>query len=177
MTIGYAARAMPIRAQPVPPEEVALIALRRIVRFLRIADREVEAACHISAAQLFVLHSLVGRPAASLSELAQRTLTDQSSVSTVIARLVDRKLVRRTPSRQDRRRAELEITAAGIHMVEKAPRVPQAQMIAAIRALPAKRRNELARVLDGLATTIGAKDVAPRMLFDDEPRGPRRSSP
>lgn len=154
-----------------------MIALRRIVRFLRLADREVEAACHISAAQLFVLHSLVDRPAASLAELAQRTLTDQSSVSTVIARLVERKLVRRTPSRLDRRRAELEITPVGIRMVEKAPRVPQAQMIAAIRAMPTKRRAELARVLDGLATTIGASDVAPRMLFDDETPGPRRARP
>lgn len=65
-------------------------ALRRIVRFSRLADREVEAACIISAAQLFVLHVLVDEPAASVSELARRTLTDQSSVSTVVARLVER---------------------------------------------------------------------------------------
>jgi DNA-binding MarR family transcriptional regulator len=146
---------------------MVLIALRRIVRFLRLADREIEAKCDISAAQLFVLHTLVDRPATSVSELAERTLTDQSSVSTVIARLVERKLVRRTPSRQDRRRAELQITPAGLRMVQRAPRVPQAQMIDAIRAMPASRRAELARVLDGFATTIGAHDVAPRMLFEE----------
>src|SRR3982751_587504 len=95
------------RARSVPTDEATtvLIAQRRIVRFLRLADRDVEAACDISAAQLFVLHTLVDKPAQSLSELAQRTLTDQSSVSTVVSRLVERGLVKRTASRADRRRA------------------------------------------------------------------------
>ncbi len=162
------------RVRSVPHEEATtvLVALRRIVRFLRLADREVEAACRISAAQLFVLHTLVDNPASSLSEVAQRTLTDQSSVSTVVTRLVARGLVKRTPSRRDRRRAELRVTPAGFRMVQRAPRVPQAQMIEAIKALPAARQAELARSLDSLATLIGANQVAPRMLFEDEP--PRR---
>jgi DNA-binding MarR family transcriptional regulator len=158
------------RTAPVDEAVTVLIALRRIVRFLRLADREVEAACRISAAQLFVLHTLADAPAVSLAELAQRTLTDQSSVSTVVARLVARGLVSRKPSRTDRRRAELRITAAGQRMVERAPRVPQAQIIAAIRAMPAPRRSELARALDGLAAAIGADEIAPRMLFEDEGR-------
>ncbi len=162
------------RVRPVPPDEATtvLVALRRIVRFLRLADREVEAACKISAAQLFVLHTLVDKPATSLSEIAERTLTDQSSVSTVVARLVERGLVRRTPSRSDRRRTELRATPAGVRMVLRAPRIAQLQMIEAIRTMPAARQVELARALDGLAVAIGANEVAPRMLFEDE--APRR---
>jgi DNA-binding MarR family transcriptional regulator len=150
-----------------------LIALRRIVRFLRLTDRAVESACDLSAAQLFVLQTLVDGPASSLSEVAQRTLTDQSSVSTVVARLEQRGLVRRTASRTDRRRAELRITPAGVRMVQSAPRAPQAQLIVAIRALPPSRRTELVRVLDSLVTLIGANEIAPRMLFEDEPRPSR----
>lgn len=163
------------RVRTAHPDETTtvLIALRRIVRFLRLADREVEAACDVSAAQLFVLHTLVDGPADSVSELAQRTLTDQSSVSTVVARLVDRGLVKRTPSRADRRRAQLRITPAGLRMVQRAPRVPQALMIAAIRDMPAAKRSELTRALEGLVSVIGANEVAPRMLFEDEPPRPR----
>ncbi|CAN5831081.1 hypothetical protein BH11MYX3_BH11MYX3_33370 [soil metagenome] len=161
-----------VRSAPHEDATTVLVALRRIVRYLRIADREVEAACKVSAAQLFVLHTLVDKPGSSLSEVAQRTLTDQSSVSTVVTRLVERGLVRRTPSRRDRRRTELRVTAAGLRMVERAPRIPQAQMIEAIRGMPPARQAELARALDGLATMIGANEVAPRMLFEDEP--PRR---
>jgi DNA-binding MarR family transcriptional regulator len=169
------------RAQRAPASRIdaepaaALIALRRIVRYLRLADREVEVTCRLSAAQLFVLHTLVETSGLSLAALAERTLTDQSSVSTVVARLVERGLVTRRVSTTDRRRAELRITAAGHRMVERAPHVPQAQLIAAIRAMPAARRGELVRALEGLVAAIGADAVAPRMLFEDEPpRTPRK---
>jgi DNA-binding MarR family transcriptional regulator len=62
-----------------------MVSLRKIVRFLRLADRAAEAAVGLSAAQLFVLQTLASQPAASLAEVADRTLTDQSSVSTVVA--------------------------------------------------------------------------------------------
>ena len=82
--------------RPVPTDDATAVlgSLRRIVRFLRLADREAEAACEVSAAQLFVLHTLAAEPAASVHALAARTLTDPSSVSTVVAR----GLVQRTPS-------------------------------------------------------------------------------
>jgi DNA-binding MarR family transcriptional regulator len=164
----------PRRTRAVSDPATALNALRRIVRFLRIADREVESACSLSAAQLFVLHTLSETPALSLARVAERTLTDQSSVSTVVARLVERGLVNRKPSKTDRRRAELSLTAAGRRMVLTAPRPPQAHMIAAMQAMPAPRRAELVRSLEALAAAIGANEVAPRMLFEDEPLPARR---
>ena len=154
-----------------------MVALRRIVRFLRLADRDAEAAVGLSAAQLFVLASLADQPAGSLAELAQRTLTDQSSVSTVVTRLVERRLVARTPAAHDRRRTQLKITAAGMRVLRTAPRVPQTRMAEVVRAMPARRRTELVRAIEGLATAIGANEVAPQMLFEDEPaRAGRRSS-
>jgi MarR family transcriptional regulator, lower aerobic nicotinate degradation pathway regulator len=163
-----------VRARKSDEAAAALVALRRIVRYFRLADREVENACDLSAAQLFVLRSLVDAPANSVAELADRTLTDQSSVSTVVARLVERNLVSRKVARTDRRRAELRITAAGQRMVDRAPRAPQMQMIEAIHAMPLARREELVRSLEGLAGAIGANAVEPRMLFEDEPRTPRK---
>jgi DNA-binding MarR family transcriptional regulator len=152
----------------------AFDALRRIVRYLRLADREVQVACGLSVAQLFVLSVLADTPALSLAELAERTLTDQSSVSTVVARLVDNGYVVRRQARGDRRRAELRLTPTGRRVVRTAPRVPQTKMIAAIEAMPAARRAELVRSLEHLAQSIGADAVSPRMLFEDEPARARR---
>ena len=157
----------------------AMTALRRIVRFLRIADRDVEAACGISAAQLFVLRQLADTPALSIAELADRTLTDPSSVSTVVARLVEATLVARKPARADRRRAELTLTARGKKLVLSAPRVPQTVIIESVRAMVPSRRSQLVQSLEHLAAEIGANAVEPRLLFEDEPavrRGRRRSS-
>ena len=145
----------------------ALVALRRIVRFLRLADREVEGACGLSVAQLFVLHQLADTPALSIAEVADRTLTDPSSVSTVVARLVSEGLVLRKPSKTDRRRAELTLSARGRRVVLTAPRVPQLTIIESIREMSPKRRKDLVRSLEGLASAIGANAVEPRMLFED----------
>jgi MarR family transcriptional regulator, lower aerobic nicotinate degradation pathway regulator len=153
----------------------AFDALRRIVRYLRVSDREVQIACGLSVAQLFVLIQVGETPALSMADLADRTLTDQSSVSTVVARLVDRGYLARKQSAGDRRRAELRLTAAGKRVVRSAPPVPQVAIISAIRALPAVRRAELVRSLESLASAIGADALPPRMLFEDErPRGKRR---
>jgi DNA-binding MarR family transcriptional regulator len=151
--------------------EDALNALRRIIRFLRVADRESEAMHGLSAAQLFVLHSLADSPARSVADLAQRTLTDQSSVSIVVSRLESRKLLKRTPSREDRRRVEIELTAAGRKVLAHGPRAPQPGMIAAIDAMPPAKRKRLVEALEALVQAIGAQEVEPLMLFeDDEPR-------
>lgn len=149
-----------------------LVALRRIIRFLRLADREAEASHGLSAAQLFVLHSLAESPAESLGELARRTLTDQSSVSMVVTRLEQKRLLARTVSRTDRRRVGLRLTAAGKRVVTSGPDVPQPGMIAAIEAMSPAKRRELVRALEHLVTAIGATDVEPLMLFEED--GPRR---
>ncbi|HEY0985617.1 MAG TPA: helix-turn-helix domain-containing protein, partial [Kofleriaceae bacterium] len=55
--------------------------LRRITQALRLSSSVVQDTLGITGAQLFVLQQLADRPSASLRELAERTLTDQSSVS------------------------------------------------------------------------------------------------
>jgi len=146
----------------------AMVSLRRIIRYLRLGDRETEIASGLSSAQLFVLTTLAESPAISVAEVAKRALTDQSSVSTVVARLVKRGLVARKPAAKDKRRAELRITPAGNRILAAAPPVPQARLIEAIRSLPAGRRAELVRALDALVDAVGAEGVKPRLFFEDE---------
>ncbi len=153
-----------------------MIALRRIVRHLRLADREAETAVGLSAAQLFIVQVLSRAPGSSLSEVADQTLTDQSSVSTVVAKLVDKRLVSRKPSSEDRRRIELRLTAAGEHVARSAPRVPQTRIADVVRGMSAKAREELVTALETLAAAIGANETAPRMLFEDEPQSANRRS-
>jgi MarR family transcriptional regulator, lower aerobic nicotinate degradation pathway regulator len=150
----------------------AFEALRRLVRFLRLAARAAEKS-GVSAAQLFVLHQLAASPASSLAELAARTLTDASSVSTVVARLVAGKLVTRRASAGDRRRATLALTARGRALVARTPGLAQTRIVEAIVAMPPRDRRALTRALDRLVAAIGADQLPARMLFEDEPGGRR----
>src|SRR3954463_10770361 len=111
--------------------ERAMNAVRSIVRAQRINTRAIELKMGISLAQLFVLQQLAERPAESLNDLAERTATHQSSVSVVVRRLVDRGLVSRSPSAQDKRRIEIDVTPTGRTLLLGAPATIQSQMIAA----------------------------------------------
>src|SRR3954471_3978220 len=102
--------------------------LRAVVRALRISTRAVEKEIGISGAQLFVLQQLEEAPVRSVNELAERTSTHQSSVSTVVSRLVERGLVRRAPSPEDGRRMEISITDRGRQLVDAAPLTAQVRM-------------------------------------------------
>src|SRR5437763_779909 len=130
----------------------ALDSLRRVVRVLREAARAAELRFGISGAQLFVLHKLAEASSPiSLNELARLTHTHQSSVSTVVTRLVDERLVRRVRSERDARMLQLTLSPAGKRLASRAPDPPQDRLIEAIESLPARQQKALAEALGRVA--------------------------
>lgn len=154
--------------------QAVLDAVRRIVHALRESSRWAERHVGLSGAQLFVLQTLREAPAASLNELAARTHTHQSSVSTVVARLVAQGLVRRVRSGADRRHVGLSLSARGERLARQAPDAPQERLVRGIEQLSATRRRALAATLGVLAQAVDAADRAPAMFFEER-RG-RRSA-
>jgi DNA-binding MarR family transcriptional regulator len=136
----------------------------------------------MSGAQLFVLQTLADAAASSLNDLAERTLTDQSSVSVVVSRLSDRKLLHRRPSSLDARRVELALTPAGRRVLERCPEPTQARLLAAVRRLTDPELDALTSGLTALIREMGIANAAARMFFDEEgataraKRPPRASS-
>jgi DNA-binding MarR family transcriptional regulator len=153
-----------------------LDAVRRIVRTLHESSRAAEKVFGLSGAQLFVLQKLAEAPGLSLNALAALTHTHQSSVSTVVSRLVERGLVLRTAAVEDARRLELRVSAEGRRVVARAPDAAQARLIDAIERLPAANRRALARALDDLTTAMDLPEGVPGMFFDNPERKGRRAS-
>jgi DNA-binding MarR family transcriptional regulator len=153
-----------------------LDAVRRIVRTLHESSRAAEKTLGLSGAQLFVLQTLADAPGLSLNALAEQTHTHQSSVSTVVSRLVERGLVLRAAAVDDARRLELRVSAEGRRLVARAPDAAQARLIDAIEQLPAPRRRVLARALHSLTTTMDLTGRAPVMFFDTSDRKGRRAT-
>jgi MarR family transcriptional regulator, lower aerobic nicotinate degradation pathway regulator len=143
-------------------------ALRRVVRDLRLSARDAERSAGISGAQLFVLQSLVDEPASSLNELAERTLTDQSSVSVVVKRLADSKLVARKASPIDARRIELSLTAAGKRLLARCPEPTQARLVRSLQRMSPAELSSLKGGLAALLREMGLENAPPRMFFDDD---------
>jgi MarR family transcriptional regulator, lower aerobic nicotinate degradation pathway regulator len=144
--------------------------IRRIFQTLRIAARRAEQDLGITGAQLFVLQKLADGPAQSLNELAERTLTHQSSVSVVVRRLVERGLVGRDRGDTDARRVELRLTAAGKRLLRQMPTMPQVRLVQTIRAFPDRDLQRMATLMHQMATGIHAARLRPEMLFADTRR-------
>jgi DNA-binding MarR family transcriptional regulator len=153
-----------------------LDSVRRLVRLLRRSDRVAQTNVGLSAAQLFVLAELGKTPELSVTELADRTRTHQSSVSVVVSRLVDAGFVARERDSADARRVVLTLTRTGRAALQKAPEIAQERLIAIVDALPAAERKRFADTFETILSGVGESDDVPPMLFEDEkPR--RRKAP
>src|SRR6185503_16100380 len=96
------------RPSPDADARQVLDSIRRIVQTLRVGSRAAERDLGLSAAQLFVLAKLQAADAPlSVGDLAERTLTHQSSVSVVVQKLEQRGLVTRARNTRDARRVQL----------------------------------------------------------------------
>jgi DNA-binding MarR family transcriptional regulator len=142
-------------------------AIRRVTRALRLAAGRTQAAAGVSAAQLYVLRSLADGDGASITELANKTYTDRSSVAAVVARLTERGLVVRSLALQDRRRAEVRLSETGKRVLESAPKAPTEMLVSALEQLDPREIGDLAHSLDRLVLALGLESTPVRMLFDE----------
>ena len=169
------------RANPEPKSDIAdaVDAFRRILRELRVVARRTELATGLSAAQMFVLSAVDVAPGCSINDLAKATMTDRSSVATIVDRLDETGHVRREASGDDRRRASIVLTARGRRAVSTAGSpAPTALLIQGLQRLPPTRLRDLARGLVELTSGMGIADQPAAMLFEDahRERRPRRGA-
>jgi DNA-binding MarR family transcriptional regulator len=123
--------------------------IRALVKALRDSGRDTEQRLGITSAQLYVLQELREKPA-SINELAMRTYTHQSSVSMVVARLVESKLVSRTASRNDARKVSISLTNAGRALIRKVPDASQTRLVSGLREMSRTDLRSLASNLETL---------------------------
>lgn len=151
-----------------------LDSIRRIVRHLRVSAQVANERTGVPPAQLFVLSRLREAPATSIRDLAQRTMTDPSSVSVVVSKLEARGLVARKQDERDARRFGIEITTSGRAALRRAPELPQVRLLAALEALAPARRKKIASALEDLVIALGAEGEAPALLFEEDRAKPVR---
>lgn len=147
---------------------IVLDSIRLIVRALRLSERAAEKQHGITAAQVFALLKLSEAETMSLNELAARTVTDQSSVSIVVQKLVDQRLVSRERSTDDARRLELRVTRKGAAVLRKAPEPAQEKLLEALAELTPREQAQLAKLLARLVDAMGIEESPVPMFFQPD---------
>ena len=146
-----------------------LNSFRCLVKSLRLADRAGLKEYGLGASQLYVLHELKHDAPLSINDLADRMATDQSTVSVVVAKLIDKGFVARERSETDARRLDLTLTAKGHLAVRSLPPPIQHLIIDGVQRLPRSRAKALAESLRDICDVLGIGNERPPMLMDDAP--------
>ena len=102
-------------------------ALRRFLNFSQEAAREAGLTPQQHQA-LLAIKGFPGRDYVSVGELADRLQLRHHSAVGLVDRLVGRHLLRRTLSREDRRRVEVRLTARGETVIERLSAVHLAEL-------------------------------------------------
>ena len=144
--------------------------IRLLVSTLAQSARSVERRSGMTNAQLFLLRQLADRDCQTINELAERAMTQQSATSLLVSRLESGGLVRRIQSRADRRRTEVEITAAGRRLARDAPAAPLERLLSSLEGLSAAELSALQRGLDRLLEEMQVERATAPLLFEDRKR-------
>lgn len=142
-------------------------ALRRIVRVLGTSARSAPSAAGISGAQLFLLRLIGAAPGISMGKLAARTLAGQSTISEVVTRLVDQRLVARARGKDDARRVVLTLTRRGSEIIADIPPTAQERLVEGLATMTPVQQTRLAHALEDWLERAGFHDVPPTMFFED----------
>ena len=141
--------------------------IRRIVRALRLASRRAESRFGLSGAQLFVLQALKDGASLTINELAERTYTHQSTVSTVVTNLAEAGFLSRVRSKADARRREVRITPKGRSILTMRIELGQARLVAGISKLSIQERLRLSALLEKLVKESGFSELPAMMFFEE----------
>jgi DNA-binding MarR family transcriptional regulator len=116
---------------------------RVIIGAVRQHSQELEAACGISGAQVWVLATIAETPEITVSQLSQSISVHVSTASNLLDKLDRAGLVERIRSDKDRRVVRLRLTDAGRDILSRAPRPLTGLVIDALNKMPEAARIRL----------------------------------
>lgn len=146
-----------------------LDSIRRILRAIRETSRAAELSVGLSGAQLLILQLLKSVDFLTVNEIASKTQTHQSSVSSVINRLEKARLVERKSSLEDARRVEVSITTLGKKLlIKESPILAQEKLFSSIAKLSKAKQKQLAELLTEVVELAGFANHPATLFLEDQ---------
>jgi DNA-binding MarR family transcriptional regulator len=146
-----------------------LIALRRIIRTVALHSRQLAEQHGLTTLQFAALHELSGRGVLSARELAQFLQVGQPTVTGVLDRLEERKLITRTRNTQDRRALHIAITDQGRQVLTAAPPLLQQRFTTALARLDRWEQTLMLAMLQRVASMMDAGDLPAAPVLETVP--------
>ena len=143
-------------------------ALRRITKAIHEFSKAVDREFGITGPQLWAMRTISELGGCSAGDLASRLCVHPSTITGVIQRLEDKRLIDRQKREDDRRAVVLTLTPAGKKLLERAPHPAQGQLVGALSHFPPEDVSKLRTMLDDIVGAMELGDSKARFFFSDD---------
>jgi len=147
-----------------------LVSLRRIIRATDLHSRRLGKQTGLTTPQLVVMRAIAGPGSSTVSAISREVSLSQATVTNILNRLQSHNLVRRKRSKEDRRRVDVSLTAAGNKLLDRAPEPLQEDFLLHFGALELWEQHHIVAALQRVAYMMDAEsiDAAPMLAPGDE---------
>lgn len=144
-------------------EEQVLIELRRIIRATQNNAKNLAQSSKLTVSQVMVLQMLKSQGDMMPRDIAQQMNLTQATVTTLIDRLVERDLVSRRKSSQDKRRVHVSLTETGAAQLKHAPQTLQHRFLQHFGRLQSWEQTQILASLQRIAELmdVASLDASP----------------
>jgi DNA-binding MarR family transcriptional regulator len=142
--------------------------LRRITKAIHEFSKAVDREFGITGPQLWAMTTINESGGCSAGDVAARLCVHPSTITGIIQRLEDKRLIDRQKRPDDRRAVVLTLTAAGKKLLERAPHPAQGQLVTALRDFAPEDVAKLRGMLDQIVEAMELRDTSARFFFSDD---------
>ncbi len=146
--------------------EIALVALRRILRATEINARALAREAGLTPSQHIILQLIDTLPSPTPSAVAKEASITQATVTSLIDKLERQGFVERRRDDIDRRRVIVDVTDKGAHALRDAPDILQDRFRGRFARLDAWEQSMIITVLERIASILDAEDIDAAPVLD-----------
>ncbi|MBQ0784734.1 MAG: MarR family transcriptional regulator [Amphritea sp.] len=143
-----------------------LIELRKIIRATDLQSKRVVKACGLTIPQVMVLRAIKELGDVTVKRISDDVSLSQATVTTIMNRLEDRKLVERVRSNTDRRIVNARLTESGDEVLQTVPTLLHESFINRFENLKNPKQLDILSSLQQIAGMMDAESLDAAPLLD-----------
>ena len=146
--------------------DAVLIALRKVIRATDLHSKYLAKNTGLTTAQLLILQSIQNMGEVSIGEISKKISLSQATVTSILDRLVDKGLVYRERSSEDKRKVHAYLTEDALALIKDAPAPLQEQFTKQFGALNEWEQSMMISSLQRIAQMMDAEDIDASPVLD-----------
>ena len=146
--------------------DAVLIALRKVIRATDLHSKYLAKNTGLTTAQLLILQSIQNMGEVSIGEISKKISLSQATVTSILDRLVDKGLVYRERSTEDKRKVHAYLTEDALALIKDAPAPLQEQFTKQFEALNDWEKSMMISSLQRIAQMMDAEEIDASPVLD-----------